>query len=162
MTAKLKIRAAFTPDMFADLWQQESRKEAPEHNRRPISCQIVSVWIFFLVVMKILLLTCQRHIIPMWGWSEQSLPPLLAPEASSRLSNNGILAIVYPNYRTTWSESSMSGKIGNRLTAISCILERVLYYIIHDNLKVWWVHQTHQDRGKKYKYLFHLSVPGHG
>lgn len=98
----------------------------------------------------------------MWGWSEQSSPPLLATEASSRHSNNGILAIVYPNYRITCPEGSMSGKLGNSLTAMSYILERVLYYIIHDNLKVWWAHYTQKDRGKKYKHLLHLCVPGHG
>lgn len=82
----------------------------------------------------------------MWGWSEQSLPPLLTPEASSRFSNRGILAVVYPNYRTSCPKGSMPGKLGNSLTAISmdCILERVMYYIIHDNLKVWWAHYTHR------------------
>lgn len=40
-----------------------------------------------------------------WGWSEQSLPPLLAPEASSTFSKKGILAVVYPNYRTTCPKS---------------------------------------------------------
>lgn len=127
MTAKLATKATFTPDVFADLWQWGTRKRAPRHNRRSISCQVVSVWFFFLVVMKILLLTCQRYMISMWGSSEQSLPPLLSPEASSRLGNNGILAIVYPSYRTTCPECSMSSKLGNSLTAFSmgCILERV-------------------------------------
>lgn len=119
---------------------------------------------FLLGCNENLLLTSQRHTIPVWGCSEQSLPPLIAPEASSRFSNKGILAVIYPNYRNTCPKGSMSGKLGNSATAISmgCILERVLYYIIHDHLKVWWANYTHQDRGKKYKWLLHLCVPGCG
>ena len=139
MTAKLKIKASFTPDVLGDLWQWERRKRAPGHNRKLISYQAVSVWIFFLAVIKILPLTCQRHMISMWGWSEQNFPPLLAPEADSIFSNNGILTVVYSNYRTTSPTGSVSGKLGNGLTTIitmGCTSERALYDIMHDYLEV--------------------------
>lgn len=139
MAAKLKVKASFTPDVLGDLWQWERRKRAPVHNRKPISYQAVSVWIFFLVVIKILPLTCQGYMISMWGRSEQSFPPLLAPEAASVFSNNGILAAVYSNYGTSSPTGSMSGKLDNDLAtiiAMGCTSEKVLYCIMHDYLEV--------------------------
>lgn len=137
--AKLNFKVSFIPDILDDLWQWERRKRAPGHNRKPISYQAVSVWIFFLVVIKILSLTCQRHMISTWGWSGQSFPPLLAPEAASIFSNNSILTVVYSNYNTTRPTDSVSGKLGNGLTTIitmGCTSERALYYIMHDYLEV--------------------------
>lgn len=88
------------------------------HNRRSISYQAVSVWVFFLVVIKILSLTCQRHMVSIRGWSGQSFPPPLAPEATSIFSNNDIFAVVHFNYITTGPMGHVRGQPGNSLTAI--------------------------------------------
>lgn len=139
MTAKLMFKASFIPDILDGPWQWERKKRAPGHNRKPISYQAVSVWIFFLAVIKIFPLTCQRHMITMWGWPGQNFPPLLAPEAAFIFSNNGFLTVVYSNYRTISPTGNICGKQGNGLANIvtmGCTSERALYCIRHDYLEV--------------------------
>lgn len=118
MTAKPKFKTSFTPDGLGDLWQWERRKRALGHSRKPISHYAVSAWVFFTAVIKILLLNCQRHKIPislLWVWSVQSFPPWLAPEAASIFSGNGILGVVYSNYRTIGQRGIVPGKLVNSL-----------------------------------------------
>lgn len=96
----------------------DRKKRTLGHNRKSISYYAVSVWVFFSVVIKILLLTSQRHKISislLQSWSEQSFPPQLAPEAASIFSANCIFHVVLSNYKTNSQRVIVAGKLGSSL-----------------------------------------------
>lgn len=99
-------------------------------------------------------------MVSVQGWSEQSFPPLLAPEATSIFSNNGVLAVVHFNHTTTSPVGNVPGKPGNSLSTITIMgftSERALYAWSY-----WWARYTAQDNtsAKQCKWLLHLYVPG--
>lgn len=76
----------------------------------------------------------------MRGWSGQGFPLLLAPEAALIFSNNGILTVVYSNYRTTSPTGTVSGMLGYSLATVIAMAytsERALFCIMHGYLEVW-------------------------
>lgn len=164
--AKLKFELSLTCIKWPVRWDR--RKRVLGHNRKPISYYAVSVWVFFSVVIKILLLTSQRHKISislLQSWSEQSFPPQLAPEAASIFSANCIFHVVYSNYKTNNQWVILPGKLGNSLPAIITMgytLGRALHYMIHDYLKVQWALHTSQEskRGGSSTPMF-LDVGGY-
>lgn len=162
MTTKSKIKATFTSNVRGVLWQWERRKRAPGLNMKPISYQAVWVWIFFLVVVKILQSTCQRHTIFMWGGSEQSFPFLLHQKQLWYLAVMVFLLLFIP----------VTGLPVQQIICLSSYHHHGLHPGKSAVLHFVWLFgglvidglttQLKTEKEKQYKCFLHLYVSGYG